>query len=269
MPAVHKCMGNGTRIMNLILFEQWEVDDYCQVTVFDSRARHVREVLRTPEGGSLSVGIIGGPKGTAVVSELRSEYIKLACDFEDAIPVMPPVDLMLAMPRPKVTRRLWSQLASMGVGRIILTNAARVERNYFDTHVLEPETYRPLLIEGLQQARDTILPEVMIRKELKPFIEDELASVFSDSLLIMSDTLARQGIGDMKIKAGGRVLLAVGPEGGWVDYERNMFAAHGFRSFRAGLRTLRTDTACVAVLALVHEALRESSGAVGRGRLDI
>ena len=92
-------------------------------------------------------------------------------------PSRPPVDLLLALPRPKVLRRLWAQIAALGVGRIILTNAARVERNYFDTHVLSAACYQPLLIEGLQQARDTRLPAVTVHRQFKVLLEDELDSL--------------------------------------------------------------------------------------------
>src|SRR5688500_19330680 len=98
----------------------------------------------------------------------------LHCAFEAAPAPRPPVDLLLALPRPKVMRRLWAQLAALGVGRILLTNAARVERNYFDTHVLTSDCYRPLLVEGLQQARDTRLPVVSIHRQLKILVEDHL-----------------------------------------------------------------------------------------------
>jgi RsmE family RNA methyltransferase len=59
--------------------------------------------------------------------------------------------------------------------------------------------------------------------------------------------------------AGRRVLLAIGPEGGWNDYERELLVAHRFTPVGLGPRTLRTDTACVALLALAHDALRSSS----------
>ncbi len=90
---------------------------------------------------------------------------------------MPAVDVLLALPRPKVLRRLWAQLAALGVGRIMLTNASRVERNYFDTHVLEAATYRPLLIEGLQQARDTRLPVVSVHRRFRILIEADLSAL--------------------------------------------------------------------------------------------
>ncbi len=241
--------------MNLILLYPSELNDFGCVALSDHRARHIAEVLKTPEGGSVQVGLIDGPRGRAVVREQHQDRIVLECTFDETIPPRPPIDLLLALPRPKVMRRLWAPLASLGVGRIVLTNAARVERNYFDTHVLQDETYRSLLIEGLQQARDTRLPEVLIRKQLKPFIEDELNALFPGPQRFMADPKADLGFRDMDIKSSERIMLAVGPEGGWVDYERDLLTRHGFRAFRVGPRILRTDTACIALLTLMQEAV--------------
>jgi RsmE family RNA methyltransferase len=144
----------------------------------------------------------------------------------------------------------------MGVGRIILTNACKVERVYFDTHVLQPETYRPLMIDGLQQSQDTQIPEVTIRKQLKILVEDELDILFPYGGRLLADPSAQNRIRDLIFDDPGmRVLVAVGPEGGWTDYERDLLQRHGFRPVSMGQRTLRADTACIAVLALVHEAL--------------
>jgi 16S rRNA (uracil1498-N3)-methyltransferase len=55
-----------------------------------------------------------------------------------------------------------------------------------------------------------------------------------------------------------RVLLAVGPEGGWTGYERRMFERCGFTLVSMGPRTLRSDTACIALLALAHAGVRLS-----------
>jgi len=55
-----------------------------------------------------------------------------------------------------------------------------------------------------------------------------------------------------------RVLLAVGPEGGWNEFEISLLRSHGFEPVSMGERTLRSDTACVALLALVHDALRSA-----------
>jgi 16S rRNA (uracil1498-N3)-methyltransferase len=172
---------------------------------------------------------------------------------------VPAVDLLLALPRPKVLRRLWAQLAAIGVGRIVLTNAARVERHYFDTHVLEASTYRPLLIEGLQQAGDTRLPRVSIHRQFRILVEDELDALSTDAARLVAHPGSHRSLltvaGESQRR---RVLLAIGPEGGWNDFELELLRRHRFEVVSLGPRTLRTDTACIALLALLHEALRSS-----------
>ncbi len=172
------------------------------------------------------------------------------------MPARPPVDLLLALPRPKVLQRLWAQVAALGVGRVMLCNAARVERNYFDTHVLSEAVYRPLLLEGLQQARDTHVPVVSVHRQFRVLVEDALEDMSPGSRRIVADPSGAIPLGRAAVEATGRVLLAVGPEGGWNRFELDLLARHGFVCGGLGGRTLRSDTACIAMLAVVHEALR-------------
>src|SRR5262245_23792632 len=265
--------------MNLILLEARELAPDGLVRLTGVRARHIISVLKAAPGDDLRVGVVDGAAGSGRVTSVEDDAVGLECVLDPAPPPVPPVDLLLALPRPKVMRRLWPQLAALGVGRIIITNAERVERDYFDTHVLSPETYRPLLVEGLQQARDTRLPLVSINRRFRPLVEDELDGL-SDAVLRLAaqpgldhsiaaavgpprppgsdlDFLidGRQENRDLTPGAG-RVLLAVGPEGGWNDFEFGLLERQGFRGVSLGGRTLRSDTATVALLALAHEALR-------------
>ena len=241
--------------MNLILLEPHETTVSGHVLMSGPRADHLRRVLKVVPGSTVRLGIINGPFGIGTVAAVTSTEISLQCAFDADTPEPPMVDLLLALPRPKVLKRLWPQLAALGVGRITLTNAARVERNYFDTHVLEPDVYRPLLIEGLQQARDTRLPVVSVHRQLKVFLEDELAPGL-DVDRVYADPRCDRDIADaLSSRPGGRALLAVGAEGGWTDYERQMLQAHAFTAVTMGPRTLRSDTACVALLTLAHAAL--------------
>lgn len=241
--------------MNLILLESGELHEGA-VTVQGTRAKHLIRVLRVVEGQAVRVGLLDGPVGTGTVVSISDGQVDLRCAFEGRPRLRPAVDLLLALPRPKVMRRLWAQLAALGVGRIILTNADRVERDYFDTHVLRPETYRPLLIEGLQQAKDTALPRVSIHKQFRALIEDELDALVPQSARIVAHAGENRSLrAAVKDSGDARALLAVGPEGGWNDFELQLLEAHGFRIADAGPRTLRSDTACVALVALVHDAL--------------
>jgi len=236
--------------VNLILLEPGALRDGC-TWLTGAQARHAVEVLRVTVGQDVRVGVIDGPRGTGRVTRLGDAGIELSCTLEATPPPEPDVDLLLALPRPKVMRRLWAQLAAMGVGRIILTNAARVERNYFDTHVLDPAEYRPLLVEGLQQAQDTRLPRVSIHRRFRPLIEDELDTLSSDGRRLVAHPST--GAAPLAWPTGAaRVLMAIGPEGGWDDYEVRLLETHGFTPAHLGSRTLRTDTACIALLAALR-----------------
>ena len=244
--------------MNLIILEHSEVSESGHVTLAGTRAAHLLNVLHVEPGHEVRVGVLDGPRGVGTVQSITDGSIALRCSLETGIPPRPHVDLLLAVPRPKVMRRLWAQIAALGVGRIILTNAEKVERHYFDTHVLTPESYRPLLIEGLQQARDTRLPLVSIHRQFRILIEDELDRLFAPGLRVVSDPSATRPLIEVVRGSGeDRHLLAIGPEGGWNAFEIGLLEAHGFQLAGIGSRTLRTDTACVALLALAHGASRD------------
>ena len=243
--------------MNLILCEPGEIVGQDEVTLTGVRAAHVRNVLRVTAGDTVRIGIVDGAKGRGEVLAIGDGTARLRCTFDGEPPPVPGVDLLLAVPRPKVLRRLWAQLAALGVGRIILTNAWKVERPYFDAHVLEEAVYRPLLIEGLQQAGDTRLPRVTIHRQFRPLIEDEIGPARDGERRLVAHPGAAAPPFEAATAAGrDRVLLAVGPEGGWNDFELDLLARHGFTAIGLGSRALRTDTACVALLALIHEARR-------------
>jgi len=253
--------------MNLLLLDPGEIDAMGLARLGGGRARHLRQVLKVEPGQDLRLGVVDGAAGTGRVLSTEEEHVVLRCSLEARTVPRPRVDVLLALPRPKVMRRLWAQLAALGAGQIILTNAERVERNYFDTHVLDPDCYRPLLIEGMQQARDTRVPLVSIHRRLKVLLEDDLDGLFGGGLRLLAHPSGenapapaeRRGFGATLSaiaadQAGERALLAIGPEGGWTPFERQLFAAHRFHPIDMGRRTLRSDTACVALLALLHDA---------------
>jgi 16S rRNA (uracil1498-N3)-methyltransferase len=254
--------------VNLILIRPNEIDGGV-VRLADGRAAHVAGVLKAVPGQQVRIGLIDGPFGTGTVTAVHPAGVSMICAFEAATPARPRVDVLLALPRPKVLRRLWSQLSALGVGQVILTNASRVERDYFDTHVLAPSTYGPLLIEGLQQARDTRLPVVTVHRRFKVLIEDALDGLFPGGVRVAAQPGRDESFAGLlagpqasgsrrQAEAHGedmRVLLAIGPEGGWTEFELALLERHGFRTASLGRRTLRSDTATIALLTLAHQAL--------------
>jgi 16S rRNA (uracil1498-N3)-methyltransferase len=249
--------------VNLILLDERDGERPSEVTLTDARAAHLVNVLTITPGQTIRIGLLDGPFGRGTVESVSEGRVTLRCEFDAHAPCRPRVDVLLALPRPKVMRRLWAQLSALGVGQIILTNAERVERHYFDTHLITEASYRPLLIEGLQQARDTRLPIVSIHRQFKILVEDRLDSLFTEGTRVVADpsgtTALGAAIGD---RSPERALIAIGPEGGWNGFELALLQKHGFHLVGLGPRTLRVDTACVSLLSIAHAAMsgQRSSG---------
>ncbi len=241
--------------MNWLLLEPSDVPPDGLVVLRGDQARHAREVLHAAPGQQLRLGIVDGPLGTGEVLGTDPDGgIRLRAEWEATPPPRPRIDLLLAMPRPKVMRRLWPVLASLGVGRIFIANAWKVERGYFDTPALDPATIHAGLIEGLRQAGDTLLPEVTIHRRLRPLVEDILPALppYSSRWIAHPDPSASNPLSSLPSTA--RTLLAIGPEGGWIPDEVDLFRRHGFTPLSLGPRILRTDTACAVLLGLLHAA---------------
>ena len=242
--------------MNVILLEPTELDGD-RAELVDGRARHALDVLGVAVGDRVRVGVIDGALGTAEVISIEAGRVLLKVTT-GRVPERPRVDLVLALPRPKVLGRLYSVLAQLGIGRLMLTNAERVERYYFDAHQLAPDYRRAQLIEGLAQARDTRVPEVSVHKSLRALMEDELDSLCPQRARLLADPGEHPRIAEACAASDAdRVVLAIGPEGGWNDFERALFASRGFSPVSMGARTLRTDVAITSALALLHDALSQ------------
>ena len=239
--------------MNRILLQSYELKDG-QVTLSDHRANHIRQVLRAEKGQAVRVGIINGPKGQGVVEDLTAEAVCLRIDLDADVPPRPCVNLILALPRPKIMKRLWAPLASLGVDEIILINAEKVEKTYWSTHTLNEEFFQPLLIEGLQQCGDTQLPRVRCVRAFRPFVEDELPALTEGSNKLLAFEGSAPGLMSLTPFTQTTTWLAIGPEGGWNAFEVDCLEAAGFCPFSLGDRILRSDIACIAALALVHGA---------------
>ena len=236
--------------MNLVLLEPGDLQDGVW-RLTGRRARHVVEVHRAAAGDALKVGLRGGLLGTATVVSLSPGALVLEVSLSEPPPERSPVELLLAMPRPKVLRRVLQHVASMGIARVVLVNASRVEKSYFDSPALAPDSIESDLLLGLEQARDTVLPEVLVRPRFKPFVEDELGALWAndDRLLAHPDG---PGLATLRKRPAPRRVVAVGPEGGWVPFELELLQAHGFRRVSLGSRPLRVEAAVPALVGAVE-----------------
>ena len=258
--------------MNRILFEADEIKNGV-ATFGGERAEHVMNVLHGEVGQVLKTGEINGLIGTSEIISISGEAVsrpllKVRCSHTGKS-LSPWIDLILAPPRPRVMKRLLPQLAALGVGRIFLVGAKKVEKDFWGATLLKSENYRPLFIDGLMQAGTSILPTLETRRNFRKFIKEELDTLWPKSRRIVAhpygagedfrrETLDANPVSGLKSNVLSslssnvlcpRLLLAIGPEGGWTDDEVALLEEPGFARYSLGSRILRTDTATIALLA--------------------
>ena len=156
--------------MNRILLEPNEIGAEDRAVLGGVRAEHIRSVLHGTVGQPLKTGVVGGKIGVSVIEAVTPTEITVRC-VHDQAPLPPWCDLVLAPPRPRVMKRLLPQLATLGVRRLFLVGAEKVEKAFWGAQLLKPEIYRPLLIEGLMQgAVSTQLPEIHQEKRFSKWL---------------------------------------------------------------------------------------------------
>ncbi|KXU38973.1 16S rRNA methyltransferase [Ventosimonas gracilis] len=232
--------------MNLLLLDEGDFIDHQRARVTDSRRlQHLLKVQRVKVGDSLKAGRLGALMGQAKVLSLSKQQAELQLTLDQPPPPKLPLTLVLALPRPQMLHRLFQVIAAMGVPRLILLGSARVEKSFWQSRRLASDATRHELLLGLEQARDTVPPQIQIERQFKPFVEDRLPAIAGDSLGLLCHP------GDYPPcprSVSGAVTLAIGPEGGWLPYEVELLEKAGLQTVQLGARILRVETAVTALL---------------------
>ena len=203
--------------------------------------KHIKEVLKSKIGDSLTIGQMDGLLGKATISTMETDKIVLHDMVLDKKPP-PKLDLtvVLALPRPKVLRRLIMDMTSLGVTRLIIVNSYRTQKSYWQSPLLE--RIDEFIFEGLQQSIDTVPMIVELKKYFKPFVEDEFPSLVDSTNAVIAHPYASQSWQSYLDKNPMPKVLCIGAEGGWIEYEVDLLCKHGCTAVSLGERILRTET---------------------------
>jgi len=233
--------------LNLILLFQDDFQEYKgRVRLQGRRLDHVLKVHRAIVGDELSVGELNGRIGTGRIIALSQSVLEMDVKLDRLPPSKLPLTVILALPRPKFLKRVLRSASSMGVQRIILLNSFRVEKSYWQTPFLSHDRLREQLLLGLEQAGDTVLPEVLLKPLFKPFVEDELPGIAAGTVSLVAHPTA---VHSCPRGVNQPTILAIGPEGGFIPYEITKLVACGFQPVRISDRVLSVETAVPALIA--------------------
>lgn len=232
--------------MNIVLIHASELTGDGMAVVCDQRAVHIREVLRAQVGDSLRVGLLGGACGQGRIESLDDHGVQLRLRLNEAPPARHPFDIVLALPRPKMLRRMLRQAAEFGVAHLHLIHSARVEKSYWHSPLLQAERLEEALRAGLERSRDTIAPRVHLHRRFRPFVEDQLPQLCRGRPCWIADMGAPS---PLAAAASGPAVVMIGPEGGFVPFEVKLAETVLAQRVNLGERILSVDTALITVLA--------------------
>ncbi|GAB3287209.1 16S rRNA (uracil(1498)-N(3))-methyltransferase [Parahaliea aestuarii] len=232
--------------MNLLLFSAADLGAPGQLQISDERLQHLHNVHRAAVGDSIRVGEIGGHMGEGRIAELSAARAIITFQLDCPPPAKLPVILLVALPRPKMLRRILRSAAEFGVEQLVLFNSYRVEKSFWQTPVLNDSTLRSYLLQGLEQSRDTMLPPVTLERRFKPFVEDRLPGLLQNRRGLLAHPAPTAAAAPDH--ANTPLLLAIGPEGGFIPYEVEMLQKAGLETVSLGPRILRVENAVTALL---------------------
>ncbi len=241
--------------MNLITYTSDDLIAPDTLVLRDRRLQHVLSVNRPEIGSFLKVGELGGMIGRGEVIELSSEQATLRIQLDTLPPPKRDMILLLALPRPKMLKRILQMVVTLGISELVLINSFRVEKSFWQSPWLSEATIAEQLRLGLEQAGDTVAPRVTLAPRFKPFVEDDLPSLMQGRQGWVAHP-AKQANGSQEGSAKSSrlspstkpTLLAIGPEGGFIAYEIEKLQAAGLVCCDLGPRILRVETAVAVAL---------------------
>ena len=236
--------------MNIVLLDPRQTQSELWTISSKRELEHLRTHLDVQVGDTLKVGICEGKRYLTEIVEVTDTSVKIKPIQEEAVPEKLPVTLIVALPRPKVLRRLIMDSVTLGVEKIILIHSYRVDKSYWQTPFLQQLDHYIEL--GLEQAGDTIAPKIELYKRFKPFVEDILPGMITtDCPAYVAHPYSEQ---TMPFAIEHPCTIIIGPEGGFIPYEVDLLMKNGCQAVSLGSRIIRTETVIPYVLGRLFSA---------------
>jgi 16S rRNA (uracil1498-N3)-methyltransferase len=240
--------------MNMLLFwpGELDLDGMIRLDAQDRRCKHLRAILKAKPGQDFNSGLINGSSGFCRLIKDDSETLLRYTPGKLALNADQKITLLLALPRPQTLRKILLLLPQAGISRLILCRSRRVEKSFFQSKLLDNGEWRLRLLEGMEQACQPMMPRITIHEYFKPLIEDQLEDLLpAGSIRLCPDPRAASGFESIKATATQHFTLAIGPEGGWVDFELEKLIEHGFQTVEMGGLIQRVEIATCGAAARV------------------
>jgi len=212
-------------------------------------ARHLTRVLRVEPGQRFELSD-NRHAYLAEIEEARGERVVFR--ILEPLPAAPsPVSVTLCASIIKFDRFEWiiEKATELGVDRILPVDAARSEKGLFDASRKRSERWQRIARESSQQARRVRVPEILPAVRFAQCLAQAAAHHY-----FLDEAVAPPLLSEIPAERADSAALLVGPEGGWVDTERQLAVAAHWQPVSLGPLVLRAETAACAALAVVWSA---------------
>lgn len=239
--------------MNLIILTEKDRVTNDIYKISDERFIHIKNVLKSETNDIIEIGFLNGPTGSAkIIEQNETEIFLQVVKLNKIKNPNYNVDLVCALPRPQTLKKVLNICATMGVNNLYLIRSEKVEKSYFHSPLLEENNYTKYLIEGLSQGKRTNLPKVSIHKRFKEFFEDDFKSIRENKICLLAHPNTEKYLNKITLENKQNIILAIGPEGGWNDFEINLMEQKGFIKYKLSENILRVENAVNAALAQIE-----------------
>jgi len=212
-------------------------------------ARHLTRVLRVEPGQRFELSD-NRHAYLAEIEEARGERVVFRI-VETLHAVPSPVSVTLCASIVKFDRFEWiiEKATELGVDRILPVDAARSEKGLFDASRKRSERWQRIARESSQQSRRVRIPEILPAVRFEHCLAQTAAHRY-----FLDEALAPPLLSEIPAERADSAALLIGPEGGWVDNERQLAIAAHWRPVSLGPLVLRAETAACAAMAIVWNA---------------
>lgn len=256
--------------MNICLFLKDEIEK--PLLLSDERAKHIINILHKKVGDEFSAGIINETAGIAHITKIADGVLEYKFRATENDKPLLPIKMIVGFPRPIQLKRLFRDVATLGVSEVHLTGTELGEKSYLQSNIIEKGNAQKMLIEGATQAMSVCVPRLFVHQDVASCSSAVIGSCKGNekshdlldetngdvAFFALDNVRAKTSLKNatrafLKGEALGKrqIVLAVGSERGWTDNERNIFVQHGFSLCSMGNRVMRTETATTVSLAIV------------------
>jgi len=221
---------------------------------------HIRDVLRLGPGDRILCCDGEGAEYAGTITRAHRRGLTVAVERRREAPSARGPTLWLAQGLPKLERFEWivQKATELGAGRLspLLTRHS-VIRLGAEQGRAKHARWQRIAREAAEQCRRPTVPVIDPPQSFESFIR-----TLARADLVLMPTLAATAIplceALTESRAAREVLVLIGPEGDFSREEVALAQHHGARPVSLGGLTLRTETAAVAVLAILGYALGQT-----------